>query len=153
MLDRSFIILQSLYHMLPGIIAVFSPYVFTRRFRSLNRPIPYFPEARWSELAIGLTAGLITAYIQLSLYDFGFFRALSLYDHSAMPIVVGALIGTGATLGHIARSRFGKRCFFPFELLGAMILSVPIFIPDLNTIATIILLAIIIQLLAFFRRG
>lgn len=99
----------------------------------------------WRGLAVGIVTGILVAAVQAVLYlNTEFFRNNTLIDYGRNSfILVGALMGSGALLGDLAESfvkrRFEKpsgRPWFPWDqidwIIGAMVLSLPVYAPDVK---------------------
>lgn len=165
--DTIFFILQCIYLMLPGILANSAPVIFKNSFKELSMPVDFGKKWRGKELfgshktyrgfVVGTISGALIGLLQMSLYDFDFFRTLSLYDYSLHPILFGTAIGFGALFGDLIKSFFKRRLniksgerWFPFDeidaFVGAAIFMIPFYIMPIKVLLTILVLTIIIHM-------
>ncbi len=90
----------------------------------------------WRGVFFGTVVGIIVAVIQSFLYNFDFFRSISMIDYSN-PVIIGFLMGFGDHFGDLTESFFKRRLgippgdpFIPFDQMdgpiGALLLSYPL---------------------------
>lgn len=115
------IIIKSFYFALPAYLANMSPVIFDKFkiFKSLARPIDggkkigndfvFGSSKTWRGILSGAIFGLIVAWVQALLYDYEFFKNLSIISYPDNFIIFGILAGLGAILGDLAKSFFKRR--------------------------------------------
>jgi CDP-2,3-bis-(O-geranylgeranyl)-sn-glycerol synthase len=145
------IILQALYFLLPAYCAnmapVFATKIWGNKFNlALDFGYKYQGQEllgknkTWRGLIAGVIVGIMIAYLQAYLFQFGFFKSLSVIDYdSADVFVLGFLMGFGVILGDAIKSFFKRRKqlkpgdkWFPWDQLdfaGGLILSLFVFLP------------------------
>lgn len=160
-----FFIGQCFYFMLPAYFANMTPLI-AKKMRILDSLA--FPIDRGRKfngnpvlgnnktlrgLLLGTAAGIGTAYFQLFLFSFDFFRDLSFVDYSSINLFLfGFLLGFGSLVGDIGESfikrRFGKNpgeSWIPWDqidfVFGALIFILPVFIPSLFSAVTMIIVS------------
>jgi CDP-2,3-bis-(O-geranylgeranyl)-sn-glycerol synthase len=145
------IIIQALYFLLPAYFANMAP-VFVAKIwgNKFNLPLDLGYKYQghdflgknktWRGLVAGIIAGIAIVYLQAYLFQFGFFKAISVIDYySNDPFALGFLMGFGVILADAIKSFFKRRKnikpgdkWFPWDQLdfsGGLILSLFIFLP------------------------
>lgn len=117
----AYLILQSIYLILPAYFANMCPVIFAKLglLKFLAKPIdggknlsgrPIFGANKtWRGLVSGIIGGIIISALQYWLYPVAFFRQLSLFDYSGNWLAFGLLAGAGAIIGDLAKSFFKRR--------------------------------------------
>ncbi|MBU0758494.1 MAG: CDP-archaeol synthase [Nanoarchaeota archaeon] len=163
-------ILKCIWHILPAYIANMSP-VFAKKIMGdkFSAPIdmgkkfrgnPLFGKNKtYRGILSGVIIGIVIAYIQLFFYRYSLIKDISLFDYYTVNILLfGFLMGFGALLGDLVKSFFKRRVKFrpgeswiPFDqidfLVGALLLSSLIYMPDLLTLLGIIIIMPIVKIL------
>jgi len=164
------IILQALYFMLPAYFAnmapVFASKIFDKKF---SHPLDFGQTYKGKEILgknktwRGLIAGIIVAiaviYLQTYLYNFNYFKGLSLFDYQAIDYIsYGFLFGLGVILGDAVKSFFkrranlkpGEKWFFwdQLDFLGALILILFVYLPPWYIFLLIIIISPFLPLAA-----
>lgn len=115
------IILKAFYLVLPAYLANMAPPIFGRLgwLKSANEPVDggmklgqdylFGKTKTWRGIIAAVIFGALTAGIQAWLYDFGFFRNISLVDYRHDFFIFGILAGLGAILGDLVKSFFKRR--------------------------------------------
>lgn len=145
------IILQALYFLLPAYCSNMAPVFAAKIFGSkYSQPLDFGYQYKgsdllgknktWRGLISAVIVGIAIAYLQAYLFQFGFFKALSVIDYdSADVFALGFLMGLGVILADAIKSFFKRRKkikpgdkWFPWDQLdfsGGLILSLFIFLP------------------------
>jgi len=145
------IILQALYFLLPAYCANMAPVFATKIFGSkYNLPLDFGfkyqgqellgKNKTWRGLLAGVIVGIATVYLQAYLFQFGFFKSISVIDYeSADLFALGFLFGLGVILADAIKSFFKRRMnikpgdkWFPWDQLdfsGGLILILFIYLP------------------------
>ncbi len=154
-------ILQALYYFLPAYFANMAPVIFSKLNplkhpvdfnKTLNKKPVFGKNKTWGGLIYAIIIGTLIFYFQIKLYNYEFFRNISLINYSQQPLFLGFLLASGAILGDLAKSFIKRRLnkapgqqWFPFDqldyVIGAFFFSFFIHIPDIKIILTIIILA------------
>ncbi len=146
------IILQALYFMLPAYFANMAPVFATKIFgNKLALPIDFNKTYKgkpilgknktWRGLIAAIIAGILVALLQKYLYNFTFFKQLSILDYARIScLVFGFLFGFGVILGDAVKSFIKRRQnlkpgakWFPWDqldFLGALVLIHLVYIPS-----------------------
>jgi CDP-2,3-bis-(O-geranylgeranyl)-sn-glycerol synthase len=106
----------------------------------------------WRGLIAGIAVAIAIIYLQTYLYNFNFFKNLSLFDYQAIDkISYGFLFGLGVILGDAVKSFFkrrtnqkpGARWFFwdQLDFLGALILILFVYLPPWYIFILIIIIS------------
>lgn len=153
-------ILQALYYFLPAYVSNMVPVVL-KHIPLLAQPIdgsrtwkgkPLFgPNKTWRGLILGTLAGTLTFTLQQVLYNNPFFNALSLFDYSTKPLMLGFLLASGALLGDLVKSFIKRRLdkapgsmWFPWDqldlVIGGLLFSFIVYIPSARVILTLLIL-------------
>lgn len=156
-------ILESLYLILPGVFANMAPVLF-KKINFLNYPVDF--NKRWSGKPIfgknktyrgfffGILFSTLIVHLQAYLYQFNYFRGISLIDYATTsPLLLGFLIGFGALFGDLIKSFFKRRfdiapgaSWFPLDqldaLVGGLLFMSFVYFPPLNIVATLLVIAL-----------
>ncbi len=148
-------ILESLYLILPGVLANMAP-VLCRKIQFLNAPVDF--GKMWKGKLIfgknktyrGFFFGILFAVggvlLQRYLYRFVTVRETSLIDYSAVnPYLLGFFMGFGVLFGDLVKSFFKRRLdikpgasWFPFDqldaLIGGLLFTSIMYTPPMNVI-------------------
>ena len=161
-------VLSILYFFVPAYVANMAP-VFFRRMKWFSWPLDFGSKFRgkslfgenktWRGLILGVFFGMLAFWFQQWGYAAGF-TAWSIIEYTDFHVLLGAAIGFGALIGDALES-FVKRqrgippgkAFVPWDqldfMLGAMIVSVPYWLPlrtdMLIALAVIFVLNLLIQ--------
>ncbi len=159
-------LIRCFYLMLPAYFANMAP-VMVKKINLLAFPIdfnrtlnnkPIFGKNKtFRGLVFGIIFAIFIAYLQLSLYDINFFRALSFLDYKQW-LLFGFLMGFGALTGDMIKSFFKRRVgispgekFVPFDqtdfVVGALIFIMPVFDLTIAVFATSLLLSFVLHIL------
>ena len=129
--------LKIVYLLLPGIFANMAPVLVKNVFKSLAIPVDCNKTFRGKRVLgdhktvrgflFGILFSIIIAWIQTILYDFSFFRTISILPYSSSNFaLLGFLMGFGALFGDSVKSFFKRRLnvepgkpFFPWDQLDA----------------------------------
>lgn len=115
------IIIKSFYFALPAYLANMSPVIFDKLkiFKFLAKPIDggrrmgqefiFGSSKTWRGLLSGAIFGVVVAWIQAMLYDYDFFKDLSVFNYQSGFIIFGLLAGSGAIIGDLIKSFFKRR--------------------------------------------
>lgn len=141
-------ILAITYFLAPGGIANMAPVLGKKLFPSLAMPIdggklwkgkPLFGKNKtWRGLLLGIIVGVFIFFLQQYLYQFSFFKSISLIDYPKTTILLGFLLGLGALVGDLVKSFFKRRIgissgkpWIPFDQIddavGSIIFAAPIY--------------------------
>jgi len=173
------LILKAFYLVLPAYLANMAPPIFGRFgwLKSLNRPVDggiklgrdyLFGQTKtWRGIMAAVIFGLLTTGIQAWLYDFDFFRNLSLINYGQDFIWFGILAGLGAILGDLVKSFFKRRLhlksgdawpiFDQLDFIAGFFLFTWYFVrPDWQIILTVCLMTLIlhplVNIIGYFLR-
>jgi len=146
------IILQALYFMLPAYFANMAPVFATKIFgKKLALPIDFNKKYKgkpilgknktWRGLVSAIIVAVLIVLLQKYLYNFEFFKQISLFDYSQVLCgVYGFLFGFGVILGDAVKSLIKRRQdlkpgerWFPWDQLdfiGALILISLVYLPS-----------------------
>lgn len=114
-------IIAAFYLILPAYIANMMPVLFAHAqwLEGLAQPVDggrrlgaqtiFGPHKTWRGLIVGTVFGFIIVLIQAWLYQYSFFRSISVVDYQAVLIPLGLLAGTSALLGDLVKSFFKRR--------------------------------------------
>ncbi|MDO8669554.1 MAG: CDP-2,3-bis-(O-geranylgeranyl)-sn-glycerol synthase, partial [Candidatus Buchananbacteria bacterium] len=162
------LIIKSIYFVLPAYLANMAPVICDKLklFRFLARPIdggrklgsqPIFGSSKtWRGLFSGALFGLITTSFQAYLYNYDFFKDISLIDYPSNFIAFGLLSGLGAMVGDLIKSFFKRRLnkksgsswpvFDQLDfVLGFLLFTYYFSAPAVPIILTILLLTLILH--------
>ncbi len=170
-----FFLLRCIYLTLPGIAANMAPVLVKNYFKWMAKPIDFGKSVRRHRIfgdnktirggVFGILFSIAVTFAQFLLYDRIFLRALSFFDYGSDWLAAGFLIGLGVVVGDLVNSFIKRRVglkpgkpFIPFDqlnsLVGALIFIMPIYVPSLEVIFTLLILAFIlhigINLLGYF---
>ncbi len=110
-------------------------------------------------LIFGICGGIIGSFIQYILYNFEFFRSLSLINYSQVSwLLVGFLFGFGAIIGDAIKSFFKRQTgikpgemFMPFDqidwVIGALVFIMPLYVVSLREFLLLVVLYFLIHLI------
>ena len=124
------------YFMLPAYLANMAPPLL-KRINFLNIPISerlLGNHKTYRGLIFAVIIGMLIVYIQKILFQYDFFKNISLINYSEYSLLLGFLLAFGAMFGDIVKSFIKRRAnimpgerFFPFDQLdfvfGALIFS------------------------------
>lgn len=156
-------IIKCLYFMIPGIFANMAPVMFKNKFKALAIPVdlnhkfrgkPIFGKHKtYRGFIAGIPIAIIITYLQTILYQYDFFRNISIVPYAEYNfLILGFLIGFGALFGDLIESFFKRQLnykpgqpFVPFDQIdaavGALIFVNLLVRLDWLAMITIILLA------------
>lgn len=164
-------IIEALYYFLPAYMANMAPVLLKGQLKSLDTPLDGGRTWRgkrvlgshktWRGLVGGAMTGVIVFWLQKLLHDLTFFQTISIIDYSRYTVLLGLLLGTGALLGDAAKSflkrQIGIKPGKPWPVLdqldfvvGGLLLSSIIFLPEWRYILVLLLLTPILHLAANF---
>ncbi len=141
------IIFQVIYFLIPGAFANMAPVLVKKWFKKLEYPIDcnkkIFGERILGDhktfrgLIFGILAAIFGVFLQVLLYNFSFFKDLSVINYPTVNIVLlGFLIGFGILLGDAIGSFFKRRFkirpgkeFMPVDQLDSPIVMFLILLP------------------------
>lgn len=149
-------ILQAIYFMLPAYVANMAPVIFKLV------PLGGFPihekwfgaHKTWRGIFAGVFAALVTVFLQREVFEFSFFKNISIlfYPHLTLSILVslGLAFGLGALSGDLLKSFVKRRLsipsgkpWVPFDqldfVIGALLAVSPLFSPSLTHIVIIVI--------------
>jgi len=153
------LILECLWFLVPAGLANMAPVLVKRRFGFLAIPIdfnrtlkgkPIFGKNKtWRGLILGILAGVGGFAVQKWLYQFLFFKRISLIDYNHFGLMLGFLLGLGAIVGDLMESFFKRRInispgqtWFPFDqidwILGSLAFSSILYFPSFSALFIII---------------
>ena len=149
-MSLSLVIISSLYFFLPAYFANMAPEFF--KWLPFDRPIwekKLGKNKTWRGVVAAVFFGIVIFLFQKWLFQFNFFKSISLINYSDFTWFMGFLLGLGAILGDAVASYFKrKECLKPGEswmpwdqidfAIGASILSWYLYVPKAG-IAFIIL--------------
>jgi len=164
------IILQALYFMLPAYFANMAPVFAAKIFGSkFSAPLDFGYKYQgqdllgkhktWRGLLAGVIVGIATVYLQAYLFQFGFFKAISIINYETADLfAMGFLFGFGVILADAIKSFFkrrmnlkpGDRWFFwdQLDFLGGLILILFIYLPPWNIFLLCLLISPFLPLAA-----
>ncbi len=164
------IILQALYFMLPAYFANMAPVFATKIFgNKFSLPLDFNTTIKdrpvlgknktWRGLIAGSIIGILTVYLQNYLYNFDFFKSISLLDYRQVNLLLfGFLFGFGVILGDAVKSFIKRRIalkpgekWIPWDqldFLGGLILILLVFIPPWPVILLILIISPFLPLLS-----
>jgi len=156
--------------MLPAYLANTAPVFATKIFgKKFNWPLDFNLRIKgkellgknktWRGLVAAIFVGLIVVYLQEYLYNFNFFKSLSLLDYSQIDLVLyGFIFGFGVILGDAAKSYVKRQMaikpgekWFPYDqldFLGALVLLSLVYQPPILVFFIILILSPLLPLLA-----
>lgn len=159
-------ILQVIYLMLPGIFANMAP-VLVKRVPILAYPLDHNRKfggksllgshKTYRGLFSAVIFSILVSWLQRYLYQYSFFKDLSLINYTTTSIVLwGLLIGLGVIIGDAAESFFKRRKkiapgkpWFPWDqidsVLGGLVFIAPIYLAPLWIWATSITLSLVLH--------
>lgn len=162
-----YFIIQCIYFMLPAYLANMAPVIAKNLHLAESLAVPVDFNKQWNYKPIfgshktfrgfifGVLFALIIAYIQYTLYDFAFFRSLSLFEYTKFNwYTAGFLLGFGALFGDLVKSFFKRKLnvepgqrFIPWDQIdysvGAILFISLIFFINLYTIIFILIISFI----------
>ncbi len=171
-------ILSCLYFMVPAYFANMAPVFARGSFKELKVPLDlntrlnkhriFGKNKTFRGLFFGIILGVITAFGQYLLYNFDFFRLISLIDYSNW-LLIGFLFGSGAIFGDLVKSFFKRRFdikpgkpFIPWDqldfVIGSLVFIYPVsrlWLPFDKILAILILsfvLHIIVNHVAYYLK-
>src|SRR3989344_8466943 len=140
---------QTLYFLVPVAFANMAPVLVRRWFQFLNKPLDFNKKLNGKRilgdhktfrgLIFGILGGVLGVLLQSYLFQFSFFKELSLINYNEINIFLfGFLIGLGVIVGDALGSFIKRRLnvkpgesFIPLDQIvapfGAMILLLPIY--------------------------
>lgn len=156
------IIISSLYFILPAYFANMGPVIANLLNLPLSRPIhgKFFGSHKtWRGFYMGYIFAFLILWLQYYLHTKGIFKTYNLLNYENINLFLYAgLFGIGALTGDLIKSFFKRRIgikpggqWFPFDqldfVIGALIFLSPFFIPNWQTILTLIIITPILHLL------
>ncbi len=159
-------VIKCLWFLLPAGLANMAPVLVKGYFKKMAVPIdlnkkfkgrPVFgPNKTWRGIIFGIIFALIFFAIQKWLYQYPFFKKLSLINYNEISLFFGFLLGLGAVLGDLIKSFFKRRLgigsgkpWIIFDqidwMVGALIFSSLIYLPSWSIIITLLILALILH--------
>lgn len=164
------IILQALYFMLPAYIANMAPVFATKILgKKLSLPIDFNRQYKgkpilganktWRGLVSAIIVAALVVLLQKYLYNFEFWKSLSLFDYSIINIYLfGFLFGFGVILGDVIKSFFKRRAklklgdkwflWDQLDFLGALVLIHFVFIPSWEITILIVIISPILPIIS-----
>ncbi|MFA4886826.1 MAG: CDP-archaeol synthase [Candidatus Nanoarchaeia archaeon] len=140
---------QTLYFLVPVAFANMAPVLVRKHFQSLNKPLDFNKKLNGKRilgdhktfrgLIFGILGGVLGVLLQSYLFQFSFFKELSLINYNEINIFLfGFLIGLGVIVGDAVGSFIKRRInlkpgqsSIPLDQIvapfGAMILLLPIY--------------------------
>ena len=168
-------LLKCFYLMLPAYFANMAPVIVKKvnlfaypidfNLKLGNKPI-LGKNKTFRGLIFGVIFAIVIAYTQFLLHETELFRSISFFDYGQW-FLFGFLMGFGALTGDSVKSFFKRRLginpgerFIPFDqadfVIGAFILTLPIFKPTLKIVIVSLLLSfvldVIVNHLAFYLK-
>ncbi|MBU1111992.1 MAG: CDP-archaeol synthase [archaeon] len=154
------IILKALYFFLPAYFANMAPVIF-RKIPLLGIPIyeKWFGKNKtWRGLIVGVLLGTGIFFIQRLLYTNNLMADWVLIDYSGYTFLLGLLLALGAILGDMVESYFKRKKglkpgkpWIPWDqldfVLGAIILSAFVYVPDILVIVILLLISPLLHIL------
>jgi CDP-2,3-bis-(O-geranylgeranyl)-sn-glycerol synthase len=163
------IILQALYFMLPAYFANMAPVFATKILgKTFSYPIDFNIKYKgkpllgknkmWRGLVAAIIVAVLIVLLQKYLYNFEFFKRLSLFDYSHVLCgVYGFLFGFGVILGDAVKSFIKRRQdlkpgerWFPWDQLdfiGALILISLVYLPSWPITILIVIISPLLPLI------
>ncbi|MBU1849778.1 MAG: CDP-archaeol synthase [Nanoarchaeota archaeon] len=156
---------KALYFFLPAYIANAAPSFF-RRINFLNKPVDCGHKFRgkrifgdnktFKGLLVAIVFGTLMFALQKLLFSKGIFLKISLINYSSYSIILGFLLSTGTIFGDLFESFFKRqrgilsgKPWVPFDqtdyVIGALLFSSILFIPNIWTIIFLLLSSLIIH--------
>lgn len=169
-------VLSCLYFFLPAYFANMTPPLIKKAklFSFLNREVdfgkkflgqPIFGKHKsWRGVILGILVGMVTALLQLRLYQFSAVQKISLFDYQKINILLfGFLISAGAVFGDLLFAFIKRRLkmepgvrFIPFDqtnyVIGAAIFLTPYLKIDILVWVAIFILTFLLHII-FNRLG
>ncbi|MFH2020451.1 MAG: CDP-archaeol synthase [archaeon] len=162
-------IVQAIWYILPAYLANMSPVFAKKLFSGFSTPVdfgrkfggsPLFGRNKtYRGLISGTVVGILVALLQQYLYRFNSIQKISLVNYHNINIIgFGIYMGFGALIGDLAKSFIKRRIgiapgksWIPFDqtdfLVGAMIMSSLIYVPDLLTILYVLIILPILKVI------
>jgi len=163
------IILQALYFMLPAYCANMAPVFATKIFNNkFNWPLDFGFKYQgreilgrnktWRGLIAGILIGIAIIYLQAYLFQFGFFKMVSLLDYESIDLFLfGFLFGFGVILADAVKSFFKRQSaiksgdkWFPWDqldFLGGLILILFLYLPPWYIFLLIVIISPLLPLI------
>ncbi|MFA5188272.1 MAG: CDP-archaeol synthase [Patescibacteria group bacterium] len=164
------IILQALYFMLPAYFANMAPVFAAKIFgKKLAWPLDFGKKYKgqeflgknktWRGLIAGVLIGVLTVYLQSYLFQFEFFKSISILDYTQINLILyGFLFGFGVILGDAVKSFFKRRAkikpgdkWFPWDqldFLGGLILIAFVYMPVWPIIFLVVIISPLLPIIA-----
>jgi CDP-2,3-bis-(O-geranylgeranyl)-sn-glycerol synthase len=162
-------LLQAIWFFGPAYAADMSPIFARRLFPRFDLPLDFGLRLReqpllgshktWRGLLAGILAGIAVWEAERALDRLQWLGPIALPEGSGQPVVPGLLMGVGAGLGDALKSFFKRRLGIPpgkswlvFDQLdffvGALVLVSPVYAPPLATVAAIVPVVFVCDILA-----
>ncbi|MFH1682662.1 MAG: CDP-archaeol synthase [Candidatus Woesearchaeota archaeon] len=159
------LVLQTMYFFLPAYFANMVPELL-KWLPFLDYPIwekEFGKNKTWRGIFFAVLVGTLTFLLQKWLYQFSFFNDLSIIDYAGFSLMLGLLLGLGAILGDLVESYFKRgvkidpgQPWIPWDqldfVLGALSLSLLIYVPKIEVVLVILIVSPLLHLL-FCRIG
>jgi len=161
------LVIRCFFFLLPAGVSNMAPVLLTKRFgffldtpvdfnRTFNGKPIFGKNKTWRGVVGGTVSGMLVYLLEQWLYQFPFFKRVSLIDYSSSPLLLGFLMSFGALLGDLVKSFFkrrvgiesGKPLFFFDQvdwILGAITLSLIVYVPSVKTVIVLTLLAVVLH--------
>lgn len=164
----SLLIWQYIYFLLPAGFANMAPVLTKKIFKSLAIPIDYYkkfrgryifgPHKTIRGLLFGIVFSIIIISMQRFLYNYDFFRSISLINYSENFLLLGFLMGFGAISGDLIESFFKRRLniksgakFIPFDqidwILGMILFTFFLYTYTLQMIISLVIIAFVLHII------
>ena len=155
----SLVIIQGLYFFLPAFFANMAPEFF--KWVPLKPPIwekKLGKNKTWRGVIVAVVFGVLVFLLQKWLFQFSFFKSISLINYSDFTWFFGFLLGLGAILGDAIESYFKRKegfkpgeSWMPWDqidfAIGALVLSWYFYVPKAGIAFIIVFFTFFLHLL------
>lgn len=156
-------LLEALYYFLPAFIANSTP-PLVAKLSFLNKPINkklFGANKTIRGFVFACIFGTLTFFIQIFLYKYPSIESISLVDYSQTTLWLGFLLAFGAITGDLVESYFKRKMnikpgkpWIPFDqsdyVIGALLFSFIIFIPNLAMMLLILIMSVLLTMLSHY---
>ena len=158
-MSLSELIISSLYFFLPAFVANMAPEFF--KWVPFNQPIwgrKLGKNKTWRGVIVAVVFGIVVFWLQKWLFQFTFFKSISLINYVDFSLGYGFLLGLGAILGDAVESYFKRKnkigsgeSWMPYDqidfAIGALVLGWLMYVPKAEVATIILVFSFILHLI------